>query len=133
MNLPRNKSQRSVNTPVREMNIRTTKITLVIGTLLVAFVSSLLLFHPWHRAVIDGRTFSGLFGTAITFLPLVREIPFVWPFLVAGFLLGRLPGHSLGWAFGLGVLGAILELAIVRVEFANGLFKEMHEVLRDCS
>jgi hypothetical protein len=95
------------------------KTSLFFSTLLVAFTSSLLLSPPWHRAFIEGHTFTGLFGTTITLLPIISAIPFVWPFLVAGLLFGQAAELGLGWAFGVGLCGAAVRFALVRVEFAS--------------
>ena len=93
---------------------------IVAATLATALLSSVFLSHPWHMAFIEGHTFTGVLGTEFTTLELLSAVPLLWPFLVAGILLGWRASHSsdVKWALGLGVAGALLRLLLSRAEFA---------------
>ena len=75
------------------------------AVLLAAYVSQLVLLGLWHTFAIEGRSFR-----SSALLSVLGCVPFVWPFLVGGFLLARYSTLTKGalWLLVVGILGGFL-------------------------
>ena len=80
-------------------------ILICAATLLVAYLSQLILFGAWHSFAIEGRVFR-----SAALMNVLGCVPFDWPFLVAGFLLACHSDRGIGalWLLIVGILGGIL-------------------------
>jgi hypothetical protein len=97
-----------------------TDVLIVAVVLAASFLSLVLFSHAWWRLTIDGRVFSGTAGRLAILL--IRSLPFVWPYILAGILFRQRHGLPTGlwWTLGSGVAGGALHALLVRGSFPPG-------------
>ncbi len=88
-----------------------TRLVLCGAVLIIAFLSQVFLSHAWFSVAIEGRTFR-----SSLLLDFLGCIPFLWPFIATGIVLGSRSVHPHGdliCVAGLGVLGGLLYSRLV--------------------